>query len=112
MSEETRLAKFEVILEEVQKWLDSSSGMSSVVSVANAMLMAMKPTAGGRIDENYKNFTFRYGDSAWNPSFLDKYNSNPYSVMTRKIAGYGIVTSDMVPKTKVIDIIKMYRRDL
>lgn len=109
---ETKLAKFEVILEEVQNWIARSSSEDAVVSKVNSIIastaMAMMNAAG--VDTNYKNFAFRYGNNAWQPSFLNNYNSNPYSVMTRKIAGYGIVTPDIVPQNKVIDIIKTYKK--
>ena len=93
MSEETKLAKLEVRLYEVQNWLSHSSSYST----------EQKGT-------NYKNFTFRYGDNAWHPAFLDNYNSNPYSVMTRKVAGFSIVTSKVTLITDVVEIVKTYTK--
>ena len=117
MSEETNLAKFEVILNEVQKWLARSPSGGASISQARtgifsaSMTMSMLNVLGERINENYRNFTFRYGNDAWKPSFLDNYNSNSYSVMTKKIAGFGIVSSDVIPKTNVVDIIKTYKKE-
>ncbi len=118
MSDETKITKFEVILREVQEWLESplaetsrigASPTSILVASSMSMLSAADKMRSMVQNNDYKNFSFRSGNVVWQPSFLDGYNSNPYSVMARKIAGFGVARAEINTISDVISIIKAYK---
>lgn len=98
MSEETKLAKFEVIVSEIQKWFNRGDGrMHSGFGFAT-------------IDEfPEKNFAFDFSNGKHcRPNFLDTYNSNSYIASLQRTVGTTF-PSDKVSITEISEIIKIYK---
>ena len=93
MSEETRLAKFEVICGEIRKWFDYDYD-----EVSSLYFMGF---------DVCDDFTFSFGTSTCRSSIFDNYTENPYIAIAQKISGFGCLIGEVV--TDTVQIVNAYK---